>query len=89
MKHAKPRETVTAVLFLLLLAAGCIYALYPFFTGESDFRAALGQLRRGELTVETFLDEADYARIDDMDELRMEHVRDLRVDGIDLLPGFL
>lgn len=29
----------------------------------------------------TFLDEADYARIDDMDELRMEHVRDLRVDG--------
>lgn len=30
MKHAKPRETVTAVLFLLLLAAGCIYALYPF-----------------------------------------------------------
>ena len=24
---------------------------------------------------------ADYARIDDMDELRMEHVRDLRVDG--------
>ena len=29
----------------------------------------------------TFLDEADYARVDDMDELRMEHVRDLRVDG--------
>ena len=67
MKHAKPRETVTAVLFLLLLAAGCIYALYPFFTGVFDFRAALGQLRRGELTVETFLDEAEEDLNSDLD----------------------
>lgn len=67
MKRAKPREAVTAVLFLLLLMGGCLYALYPFFTGESDFRAALGQLRRGETTVTAFLGEAEGDLNSDLD----------------------
>lgn len=67
MKHATPRETVTAVLFLLLLLGGCLYALFPFLTGESDLRAALGRLRRGEDTVETFLDTAEEDLNSDLD----------------------
>ena len=67
MKHATPRETVTAVLFLLLLLGGCLYALFPFLTGESDLRAALGQLRRGETTVDAFLGEAEEDLNGDLD----------------------
>ena len=47
------------------------------------FEKDIVSLVRAALTGEapTLSPEADYARIDDMDELRMEHVRDLRVDG--------
>ena len=44
MKHRK--ETITAVLFFLLLAMGLCYIAFLFLSGQSSLREELGKLRR-------------------------------------------
>ena len=59
MKHRK--ETITAVLFFLLLAMGLCYISFLFLSGQSALRKELGKLRRDPGYVLEFVEQAESA----------------------------
>ena len=66
MRHRK--ETVTAVLFLLLLAAGLCYIGFQFLSGNSELRKELGKVRRDPSYALTFVESAETALNEDLDQ---------------------
>lgn len=66
MRHCK--ETVTAVLFLLLLAAGLCYIGFQFLSGNSELRKELGKVRRDPSYALTFVESAETALNEDLDQ---------------------
>ena len=66
MKHRK--ETFTAVLFLALLAAGLCYIGFLFLNGESELRKELGKVRRDLSYALTFVESAETALNEDLDQ---------------------
>ncbi|MBE5056486.1 hypothetical protein INF37_10835 [Pseudoflavonifractor sp. DSM 107456] len=66
MKHRK--ETITAVLFFLLLAMGLCYIAFLFLSGQSSLREELGKLRRDPGYVLEFVEQAESALNEDLDQ---------------------
>ena len=66
MKHRK--ETITAVLFFLLLAMGLCYISFLFLSGQSALRKELGKLRRDPGYVLEFVEQAESALNEDLDQ---------------------
>lgn len=65
MKHRK--ETLTALLFLLAMGVSLCYLGVLALRGESEFRHALGDLRRDPASFPTFVTQAEGALNDDLD----------------------
>lgn len=65
MKHRK--ETLTALLFLLAMGVSLCYLGVLALRGESEFRHALGDLRRDPGSFPTFVTQAEGALNDDLD----------------------
>ena len=64
----RPRkETVTALLFLLAMGAVLVWLAFPFLTGNSALRTALGALRRDPASFPAFVSEAEGDLNDDLD----------------------
>ena len=66
MRHRK--ETYTAALFLALLLIGLCYISFLFLKGESTLREELGKLRRDPSYVLTFVESAETALNEDLDQ---------------------
>ncbi|HJB57826.1 MAG TPA: hypothetical protein H9714_09775 [Candidatus Flavonifractor intestinipullorum] len=66
MRHRK--ETITALLFLALLAAGLCYIGVLFLKGESALRTSLGALRRDPGSFPTFVAQAESDLNEDLDQ---------------------
>ena len=64
----KLKSNLTAVLFLLGIAAGLVVATAAFFSGSGNLRAEFGKLRRDFSYLPTFLSSAENALNQDLDK---------------------